>query len=232
MAHVNNSFKLAYNNEYYMKKSIERLRQMRTTYQDYEQGGTSVYDHTFKQKFNLDGDSLVFTPSLFNSIDGKPNSDLSGLKLHLREINVGRILKIDSSLQETMTYALVKWPNDFAGLLFGIIPVDIFEKKNEVYQNPYTGEIPIEDPEWGSYQYIRTVWSQNSFYCLLLGVGKLTSMQLCLEKICNMYFKKGAGIFDENSPLYISRKINEYYRNKRANEDIHLAENLVKKRKI
>jgi hypothetical protein len=143
MVPVNISFKLAYNIVYYMKKSIEKLRQMRTTYdQDYEQDGPSICDHTFKQQFILDGENLVFTPPLYNSIDGKPNSELSGLKLHLREIKVGRILNISSCLHETMEYALVKWPNDLPGLLFGIVPVDIFEQKNEIYQNPYTGEIP------------------------------------------------------------------------------------------
>ena len=46
-----------------------------------------------------------------------------------------------------------------------------------------------------------------------------------------MYFKKGAGIFDENSPLYIYRKLQEH-KKKRAIEENHFEGNLVKKQKI
>jgi hypothetical protein len=57
-------------------------------------------------------------------------------------------------------------------------------------------------------------------------------MKICLEKLCNMYFKKGAGIFDENSPLYIYIANFRNIKKKRAIEKNHLEGNLVKKQKI
>ena len=116
-----------------------------------------------------------------------------------------------TTLSLTMRFALIKWPEELPGLLYGIIPVDIFENQREIYRDPYTGHIPNEDPKWGSYQYIKTVWSKTPLYCLLIAEGSLENMKQCLNIICSRYFKKniqtgvaiGQTMFDETSPLRI-----------------------------
>jgi hypothetical protein len=226
MAHVNFGFKLSYNREYYVQQSIERLRTMRTTFDhNYKQicTKTTVYDHTSKIEFDLESE-IVFKPTFRE--DCLPNWDLGGQYMHLSRIQLGT--KIESTmLSLTMRFALVKWPEEVPGLLFGIIPVDIFENKHEIYRNPYTGQIPNEDPKWGSYQYINTVWSKTSLYCLLIAEGSLENMKLCLNVICSRYFKKnsqtgvafGQTMFDEASPYYIFKKIRQQENKKRKKED-------------
>ena len=54
--------------------------------------------------------------------------------MHLSRIQLGT--KIESTtLSLTMQFALIKWPEELPGLLYGIIPVDIFENKLEIYRN-------------------------------------------------------------------------------------------------
>ena len=93
--------------------------------------------------------------------------------------------------------------------------MDIFIHQREIYKDPYTDSIPDADPEWGSYQYIKTVWSKRSQYCLLIAEGSLESMKICFDVVCSRYFKIdnltsdiiGQTMFDEASPYYIFKKI-------------------------
>jgi len=199
---------------------------MRTTYDPNSKQTstkTTVYDHTSKIEFDLESE-IVFKP--ISREDCLPNWDLGGQYMHLSRIQLGT--KIESTtFSLTMRFALIKWPEQLPGLLYGIIPVDIFENQREIYRDPYTGHIPNEDPKWGSYQYIKTVWSKTPLYCLLIAEGTLENMKLCLNVICSRYFKKniqtgvaiGQTMFDETSPYYIFRKLRDNENKKRKRED-------------
>ena len=167
---------------------LQKLRTMQTTYdQDFKPKSDkiTVYDHTCKTAFDLESE-IVFKPT--RREDCLPNWDLVGQSLHLSKIQMSA-KKESTSLSAKMKYALIKWPEELPGLLYGIVPVDIFIHQREIYKDPYTDSIPDADPEWGSYQYIKTVWSKRSQYCLLIAEGSLESMKICFDVVCARYFK-------------------------------------------
>ena len=72
-----------------------------------------------------------------------------------------------------MDYVLVRWPEDKPGLVFGIVPANVFDEPYEIFRNPYTNDIPISIPNWGTMQHITVPWSDKPFLSTLVSYGNI-----------------------------------------------------------
>ncbi len=194
-----------------------------------QQNTQEIYGHTFIDDFKIE-DNFQFCPPKYRGT--LPNCDLKGSIIDHQPIlnkptcHKNRVLDA--------IYALVKWPESKPGLLFGIVPVNIYSHPLEVFINPLNNEIPNECPEFGSIQCISVVWSDSPFLgCTLICMGKLDFVSKLFNATCKRYFnvKFGAKMFDENSELYMFAYKNRM-RNKRKIDENDTSEQNSKIKKI
>ena len=110
MSYKNFAFKITYNHDYYIKRSIERLGQMRQTYDTYlatnSHNKHDIVDHSSFTNFDLQ-DLEQFNPVM--SKNRLPYVDLRANYMHLQPHST---LNVTKTKLEDMDYVLVKWPDD------------------------------------------------------------------------------------------------------------------------
>ena len=75
---------------------------------------------------------IIFKPNVRN--DGLPSCDIRGFDMLLAKKKIGRQV----NFIKTMLYIMFKLPDSKPGLIFGIIPIDVFDSPLEIYKNPLT----------------------------------------------------------------------------------------------
>ena len=153
-----------------------------------------VYDHEYYENEIAEVCEFgIFGPTY--RIDGKPASDLRGLSMHLSKIVLGKKIKFINEIN----YAFVKWPAQKPGLLFGYVPLEVWDHPLQTYTDPRTNKIPNERPAWGSFQFVQAPWHNEPIYCLLITEGPMDRLQLIITNILKRYYKYGQQIFERES---------------------------------
>jgi hypothetical protein len=98
------------------------------------------------------------------------------------------IIDVVLDLFSEINYALVKWPAEKPGLLFGIVPVEIFNHPLVIYRDPETKIIPNIRPRWGIYQHVQETWQRDPIYCLLKTEGPMDRLTVIARIIFKRFY--------------------------------------------
>ena len=166
-----------------------------------------IYDHTYMEgEINNECKIDKFEPTW--RTDSLPACDLRGLSMHLSTIKIGKKINLITEIN----FALVKWPAEKPGLLFGIVPVEIFNHPLEIYRDPKTKIIPNIRPQWGTYQHVQVTWQSDPIYCLLITEGPMDRLTVIARIVFKRFYLYGPQIFDRESVHCLFIRLKNYGR--------------------